>query len=232
MSVRVLAVCLHDVQPQTLERCRFIRRWLAARGVERMTLLAIPCAYGSALTAEDACATWLREAAAADAVAQHGLHHQRSQQAGRARDWLADRQGGAAAEFVGLTYAQTVAAVGEGRALLAAAGLHPRGFVAPAYAYNAALRRELRQCFDWYGGLFALHGRRRLYAPAQGLGTSTRFKRRTSPLWLRLGARLPGSVLRLDVHPADFEFPGHVDALDTALRQSAFRSVSYDDLAG
>jgi hypothetical protein len=89
----------------------------------------------------------------------------------------------------------------------------------------------LRQRFDWYGGLFALHGRRRLYAPAHGLGTSTRFKRRTSPLWLRVGTSLRASVLRLDVHPADFDFPGHVAAIDAALRRSALHSVTYDELA-
>jgi predicted deacetylase len=227
-----LAVCLHDVEHHTLDRCRLIRQWLSNRGADRITLLAIPSGRSGPLVAEDDCACWLRErAAAGDAVAQHGLHHRRSQPAGRTRGWLADRQGGRAAEFVGLTPAQTVAVVHAGHELLRAAGLRPRGFVAPAYAYTTALRAELRRRFDWYAGLLVVHGPRPLRAPAYGLGTSTAFKRRTSPLVMRAGARLPAGVLRLDVHPADFELPRHIDALDAVLAHTTGRrAVTYDDV--
>jgi hypothetical protein len=228
-----LAVCLHDVEPGTLDRCRFIRGWLSARGVERMTLLAIPAGRSGDLLAVDPCAGWLRErTAAGDAVAQHGLHHRRSDRANPLRSWIADRQGGDAAEFVGLDPAQTAWAVNNGRSILQAAGLQPRGFVAPAYAYTRTLRRELRRQFDWYGGLLTVHGRRRLCTPAHGLGTSTELKRRTSPMTLRAGSSLPGEVLRVDVHPADFDLPGHVAALDAVLSRRRLRTVSYDDLCG
>lgn len=232
MSSRLLAVCLHDVEHATLERCRHIRRWLADRGVGRMTLLAIPASGGAPLVAQDRCAAWLRErATAGDAIAQHGVEHRRSRSAGALRDWLADRQGGAAAEFVGLDAAHTVQAVRQGQALLHAAGLDPRGFVAPAYAYTAALRRELHQGFEWYGGLFAVHCRRPLRVPAHGLGTSTRFKRRSSPPALCATTRLARTVLRLDVHPADFDFPTHVAALSSVLQANQDRhAMTYDEL--
>jgi predicted deacetylase len=228
----LLAVCLHDVEHHTLDRCRLIRDWLGDRGADRITLLAIPDGRSGPLTGDDDCARWLRaRAAAGDTVAQHGLHHRRSQRAGRTRDWLADRQGGPAAEFVGLTPSQTIAAVHDGHTLLQAAGLHPRGFVAPAYAYTSALRRELRRRFDWHAGLLVIHGTRPLRAPAHGLGTSTAFKRRTSPTVMRAGARLTGRLLRVDVHPADFDLPRHIDALDAVLRDNASRRpVTYDDL--
>jgi predicted deacetylase len=229
----LLAICLHDVEHDTLDRCRSIRQWLGDRCADRITLLAIPDGRRGPLVADDDCARWLRErAAAGDAIAQHGLHHRRSQRAGRARDWVADRQGGTAAEFVGLTPSQTIAAVHDGHTLLQAAGLHPRGFVAPAYAYTSALRRELHRRFDWHAALLVIHGPRPLYAPAHGLGTSTTFKRRTSPTVIRAGARLTGRLLRVDVHPADFDLPCHLEALDAVLRKTAGRRpVTYDDLS-
>jgi predicted deacetylase len=229
---QVLAVCLHDVESQTIARCRLIRHWLLNRGIDHVTLLAIPSAGGRDLRPDDTCATWLRErTGAGDAVAQHGMRHRRRERAGHARDWVANRQGGAAAEFVGLTPQQTVAAIDGGRALLHAAGLQPRGFVAPAYAYTSALRRELRRRFDWYGGLLALHARRPVHAPAHGLGSSTAFKRSTSPAVFRVSARFPARMLRIDVHPADFDLPRHVAALDAVLRRSSRRQpITYDDL--
>jgi predicted deacetylase len=233
VTAPTLAIALHDVEPDTLDRCRFIRQWLAARGAECITLLAIPHAGARALEPDGACADWLRaRAAAGDAIAQPGMHHQRQRRAGRARAWLADRQGGDAAEFVGLTEQETADAVDAGRTLLTAAGLTPHGFVAPAYAYTPALRRALRSRYAWYGGLLGIYGARTLCVPAQGLGTSTDFKRRTSPALMRIGVRVPTRVLRLDVHPADFELRSHVSALETALRQADDRRpVTYDELA-
>ena len=226
-----LAVTVHDVEPGTLERCRAIRGWLADRGVDRVTLLAIPDGAADSLEPDGACAQWLRaRAQAGDAIAQHGLRHRRRRCANPARDWLADRQGGDAAEFVGLEARETAEAVDRGLALLAAGGLRPRGFVAPAYAYGSALRRALRSRFVWYGGLLAVRASRPVHTPAHGLGTSTGLKRRTSPLALRIGARLPAAVLRLDVHPADFDLTTHVAALDAVLRAQRRRPMTYDEL--
>lgn len=233
MTAPTLAVALHDVEPGTLERCRVIRQWLADRGAHRITLLAIPHAGARGLEPDGACADWLRaRAAAGDAIAQHGMHHRRQRHAGPVRAWLADRQGGDAAEFVGLTEQETADAVDAGRSLLTAAGLTPNGFVAPAYAYTPALRRALRSRYAWYGGLLGIHAATPLRTPAHGLGTSTDFKRRTSPALLRIGTRLPTRILRLDVHPADFELTAHVSALETALRQAHDRRpMTYDELA-
>jgi hypothetical protein len=79
--------------------------------------------------------------------------------------------------------------------------------------------------------LLAIHGRRLIPAPAHGLGSSTAFKRRTSPATLRTGARVQTKLLRLDVHPADFGLPGHIAALDAILRRVQRRSpATYDEL--
>ena len=118
----------------------------------------------------------------------------------------------------------TRAIVDAGRRVLALAGVAPRGFVAPAYAYTPALRRELALDFDWWATLLRLVGRDgAALAPALSLSRSS--------LRVRAGALASGNLLRLDLHPADFDRPRHVLALESVLRRAARRQpVTYDDL--
>jgi predicted deacetylase len=231
--VRLRAVTLHDVEPATFDRCAPIREWLAERGVDRATLLVIPAADLHAFDDRSPdLAHWLHERTeAGDAVAQHGFRHRRTRRAGPPRRWLAGWQGGAAAEFPGLGANATTAAVRAGRAILTNAGIEARGFVAPGFAYTPALRRELDGCFDWWASYMRVHraGSRCLTAPARCLGTSTALKRAVSPIGVRVG--LPGGLLRIEVHPQDFDHPRHVRALERLLRRSdAHPTVTYDQL--
>jgi predicted deacetylase len=236
MTDRLLAVALHDVEPRWADRCRDIRAWLGEWGVGRVSLLVIPAPApdGRPLAEQDpALVAWLRErAAAGDTVAQHGLAHERACESRWPRSTLAQWQGGAAAEFPGLDGAETIARVRTGRDILRACGLEPYGFVAPGYAYTPELRAELQRTFAWSADLWGLSTRcRRLHMPAVGLGVSTASKRAVSTRFVRTGARLARRVLRLDVHPADFDSPGHVRALEAALAAaSGRRPITYDEL--
>jgi predicted deacetylase len=230
-----LLVAIHDVEPATFDRCTHIRAWLADRGVERATLLVIPAAdlhpFGDR---RPDLTQWLRARAGdGDAIAQHGLRHRQVARATAPRQLLARVQGGRAAEFVGLGEEDTRRAVRSGRRLLRLAGIDPHGFVAPAYAYTPALRAELSASFDWWAGLWRVwRGERGSFTPALGLGTSTSLKRALSPGFVRAGARVANGTMRLDLHPADFDHPRHVLALDAALRRAApRRTITYDDLA-
>lgn len=227
------AVTLHDVEPSTFERCIEIREWLAERGIPRATLLVIPAADLHAFDRRSPdLADWLRErTAAGDAVAQHGLRHRRTRPAPAPRRWLAHWQGGSATEFPGLGPNATSAAVRAGRAILAGAGIEARGFVAPGFAYTPELRREVDERFDWWASYLRVHGPgvRGVMAPARCLGTSTWTKRALSPLGLRLG--LPSRLLRIEVHPQDFDHPRNVRALERLLHRSGRRTaVTYDQL--
>jgi predicted deacetylase len=232
---RLCAVALHDVAPSTFDRCAEIRTWLAERGVEHATLLVIPAGDLHPFDVRSpALASWLRRRALeGDAVAQHGFRHLRIRHARVPRRWVAHAQGNGAAEFPGLDRGATRAAVRTGLRLMAAAGIRPRGFVAPAYAYTRSLRDEVEERFEWWAGLLGIHraGRRPLLAPANGLGTSSAFKRRLSPLTATAGSCAAGRLMRIDVHPADFDHPRHVRALESMLRRARGRSmVSYDEL--
>ena len=235
---RTIAVALHDVEPATFDRCALIRDWLNDHGVARATLLVIPAPdLHPFADRRPELARWLEDRAyAGDAIAQHGLQHAQTRRASWARQALARMQGGAATEFVGLDEEETHNAVQAGRRVMRLAGLDPRGFVAPAYAYTPALRRELAHAFDWWAGLLGLHrragdARRWAAAPALTLGTSSLLKRALSPLAVRAGAALAGNTLRLDLHPADFEHPRHVLALESVLRRAGRRTaLTYDEL--
>jgi predicted deacetylase len=232
---RAIAVAIHDVEPATYERCALIRDWLDDHGIERVTLLVIPAPdLHPFFQRSPALAAWLLDCRdRGDAIAQHGFQHRRTQRPGPVRSVLAAAQGGRAAEFPGLDADGVASGVAAGRRVLELAGLQPRGFVAPAYAYTPALRSELRAGFAWWGTLLRLvrPGGAEL-APALCLGTSSLVKRATSPLVVRAGALTAGPLLRLDLHPADFDHPRHVLALEAVLRGARRRTaVTYDELA-
>lgn len=214
-SGRRIAVAIHDVEPATFERCALIRDWLADHGIDRATLLVIPAPdLHPFFQRRPDMAAWLLDCRdRGDAVAQHGFQHRRAG---------APRRGGA--EFAGLDRDATRASIEAGRRVLTLAGVEPRGFVAPAYAYTPALRRELTAGFDWWATLLRLVGRdRAALSPAWSL--------RRSPLAVRAGALTAGRLLRLDLHPADFDRPRHVLALESVLRGAGRRAaVTYDDL--
>ena len=230
-----LAVALHDVEPRTFERCALIRDWLDDHGVDRVTLLVIPAPDLHPFhDRRPEMVDWLAERQGrGDAVAQHGFQHRQARPAARPRQWLAGWQGGDAAEFVGLDADETRRAVEAGRRVLRLAGIQPRGFVAPAYAYTAALHDTLARTFEWWASLRAVHhpAAPATGAPAMCLGTSSRMKRWSSPALVRLGGACAGELLRLDLHPADLDHRAHVGALERVLRGARGReAVTYDDL--
>jgi Uncharacterized protein conserved in bacteria (DUF2334) len=225
---RRIAIALHGIEPATFERCAVIRDWLDDHGVDRVTLLVIPArdlhpVGERAPTMVD----WLSERRlAGDSIAQHGFQH----------DGCNNRHG----EFAGLDDSETRRAVHAGWRVLKLAGIEPDGFVAPAYAYTTVLHRTLAERFPWWAGLLRVHhpaaqSGSPLYGelnPAWGMTASGPVNRLLSPPMLRLGAMLPLTTLRLDLHPADLARPRHMMALERVLeRAHDRRAVTYRELA-
>jgi predicted deacetylase len=141
-------------------------------------------------------------------------------------------------EFVGLDPLQTVRALDAGRRILKLAGIEPRGFVAPAYAYTPQLRESLRTRFQWWAGTWGLHPTRtgapqHVSAPPIGLAACGPLRRAISPALLRVASRLAGSTMRIDLHPLDLASASHMLALEHVIRRAtpSRRCVTYDDLA-
>jgi predicted deacetylase len=261
-SARTIAVALHDIEPATFERCALIRDWLDDHGVDRVTLLVIPARDLHPLHERSPeMVDWLDERRRlGDSIAQHGFQHERLRRASWPSRLPAPARARRGAEFAGLDDAETRRAVEAGWRLLKLAGIEPDGFVAPAYAYTPALRRTLRTRFRWWASLLGLHGvltleRPRAYATAPDPSSSRQREdpssawRRLAPAWsfgveglpgrilspalIRAGGLCAGRTLRLDLHPADLEYPRHMLALEWVLRHTAHRrsAATYDELA-
>lgn len=240
-AVHRIAVALHDIEPATFERCALIRGWLDDHGVDRVTLLVVPA--GDLHPFHDRSpelAEWIGERVAlGDVVAQHGFQHRQLRPASGLRRAFALRaHRSVAPEFVGLDDAEARRAVAAGRRVLKLAGITPRGFVAPAYAYTTGLELALAPLFDWWASLnrlFTDHGRRSEYLPAMSIGAGGSRSiggRLSSPWGVRVSAQLAAPLLRLDLHPADLEQPGRIAAAEQVLRRAGRRdAVTYDDLA-
>jgi predicted deacetylase len=249
-STRTIAVALHGIEPATFERCALIRDWLEDHGVDRVTLLVIPARDLHPVGERSPeMVRWLGERRdAGDSIAQHGFQHTRPHKGSSPRELLAQLHGQQPGEFVGLDPQETRRAVHAGWRVLKLAGIEPDGFVAPAYAYTAALRQALVLRFRWWASLLHVHrtpsqlgacesGRRGevlQLAPAWSLAASGPFSRAFSPPLLRAGSLLPTSTLRLDLHPADLHHQRHMMALEWVLGRagSRRRAVTYRELAG
>ena len=236
---RTIAVALHGIEPATFERCAVIRDWLDDHGVDRVTLLVIPARDLHPVGERSPeMVEWLLERrAAGDSIAQHGFQHVRAGRSRTARTMLGQRPG----EFSGLDDDETRRAVHAGWRLMKIAGIEPDGFVAPAYAYTAALRCALRDRFSWWAELLRVHrssppagvSETASLSPAFSLASGGRIGRLLSPPVVRAGALLPTRTLRLDLHPADLRNPRHMMALEWVLQRAHARSaVTYGELAG
>jgi predicted deacetylase len=257
---RTIAVALHDIEPATFERCALIRDWLDDHGVDHVTLLVIPARDLHPLAERSPeMVSWLIERERrGDAIAQHGFQHLRSRRGRNPYQALRTLSADGETEFVGLDPQETRRAVDAGRRVLKLAGIEPRGFVAPGYAYTPALRQALGERFHWWAALLGLHRahpagggvaardergtpraapqrdeRRDLLGPPIALSSSSRLRRVLSPALLRAGALMSGTTLRLDLHPSDLERPNHMLALEWVLQRSACtrEAVTYEQLA-
>lgn len=156
---RTIAVALHDIEPATFERCALIRDWLDDHGVDHATLLVIPARDLHPLAERSPeMVSWLIERErSGDAIAQHGFQHLRSPRSRGPYATLRTLNADHESEFVGLDARETRRAVDAGWRLMKLAGIEPRGFVAPGYAYTPALRRTLGERFHWWAALMGLH---------------------------------------------------------------------------
>ncbi len=214
---RALVVSLHDVSPRTRGPCERIIAGLRSAGIGRLSLLVIPDHHHRGHFAGDAAfCEWLRALVAQghEAVV-HGYFHERPARAGESlRDRLVTRSYTAGeGEFYDLDFAAARELAGKARGEFEQAGLHPLGFIAPAWLLSAEAERALRELgFSYTTRLRSVTGLRDgTVHPCQSLCWSVRaaWRRAVSRAWNAfLFSRMRSApLLRIAVHPVDIAHP-------------------------
>ncbi len=225
MSRLTLLLSLHDVTPRHLVRLTRAEALFRELGVTHATYLVVPRYHRAwAIEADPQFQAWCRASRPFTVCwCLHGYHHEEIRRADRFsvrnrfnRQFLTAGEG----EFLSLREAEMKQYIDRGRqAFRACLGVGPTGFVAPAWLFNRALIPVLRDlCFTWtedHWRIYDLKHRDSVDAPVITWATRTVVHRygsaRLAPALLRCWRERP--VIRMAVHPLDFDDPRLVDAI-------------------
>lgn len=210
---RALVVSVHDVSPRTQAECRRAVAAMAQCGVARTALLVVPDHHGRGHFLEDAgfCA-WLAELErGGHEIVTHGYYHRRARRPMEsAVQKLATRVYTAGeGEFYDVDRATARDLVARGNGELRRAGLHPRGFIAPAWLLGAeaeaALRDEGVEYTTTLGAVTDLTTGRTWRSQSLVWSVRSAWRRAASLAWnATLCHRLRDHpLLRLAIHPVD-----------------------------
>ncbi len=209
-----LVVSLHDVAPPTWEACEKIIDKLGHRGVRVSSLLVVPDYHHTGRSTDNRkFVEWLRGMEdIGHEIVIHGYFHQRASRGDeslRAR-LLTQTYTSGEGEFYDLDYDEALRRLTRARDEFTAAGLKPRGFIAPAWLLSAEGERaaaaaeleyttRLTTVVDLRTG--DVHRARSLV-----YSTRSAWRRTTSLAWNAAQAQIQSShaLLRLGIHPPDF----------------------------
>ncbi|HJT45134.1 MAG TPA: polysaccharide deacetylase family protein [Chthoniobacterales bacterium] len=212
-----LVVSIHDVAPSTQSITQKILSELGDKGIHHCSLLVVPNYHHQGNSMQDPqFVSWLRQLEAnGHEIVIHGYFHERPK---AARETLLDKivtqfytQG--EGEFYDLNYDEAFRRIITARDEFRAAGLKPRGFVAPAWLLSHAARRAARDAEMEYTTHLRhiVDLRSNENFPSRSLVYSVRngWRRTVSLAWnAALHRALEGKpLLRLSIHPPDFSHP-------------------------
>ncbi|MGB8168581.1 MAG: polysaccharide deacetylase family protein [Chthoniobacteraceae bacterium] len=212
---RALVVSLHDVSPSTRPASARILAELAAIGVSRTSLLVIPDHHHRGpLLADAAFRRWLAEKEQeGHEIVTHGYYHQRARRTGETtlqkittRFYTADE-----GEFYDLDRATARELVARGNTDLQRAGLHPHGFIAPAWLLGVEAAAALRELGVEYtttlGAVRDLKNERAWESQSLVWSVRSGWRRMASRAWNAvLFPRLRANpLLRISIHPVDLD---------------------------
>jgi hypothetical protein len=210
-------VSVHDVAPATRPRCEKIINELGRHGVDLCSLLVVPDYHHTGASMGDApFVRWLRNLEAdGHEIVIHGYFHQRPNRGNETwRDRLITASYTAGeGEFYDLEYAEALRRITDAREQFRAAGLRPRGFIAPAWLLGAEAERaaadaemeyttRLTNIVDLRTGCTA-HARSLVYS------VRSKWRRAVSLAWNGGLAYVQqhSAVVRLGIHPVDVVHP-------------------------
>jgi uncharacterized protein len=206
-------VSIHDVSPLTWGEVALIMRELAEQGVDRVPLLVIPNHHRKAPLRENpAFCEWLGSMAQEHEVVLHGYFHMRAPATdGWWNTIVTEHYTAGEGEFYDLPEGEAATRLENAKRDFAAAGVNPRGFIAPAWLLGGDAERAVRNAgFDYTTRLRnfkdLVTGRE---TASQSLVWSVRsgWRRLLSLWWNALLARRlwAAPLLRIGLHPADWQ---------------------------
>jgi predicted deacetylase len=212
-----LVVSIHDVSPSTQSVSSKIISELAQKGIHHCSLLIVPDYHHQGASMQDRqFLSWLRDLESrGHEIVIHGYFHQRPK---TDHDTVVDKfvtrfytQG--EGEFYDLDYDEAFRRIKAARDEFLAAGLRPRGFVAPAWLLSNEGQRAARDAEMEYTTRLrtVIDLRSGEVFPSRSLVYSARngWRRATSLAWNAALARVLNNkpLMRLSVHPVDYSHP-------------------------
>jgi hypothetical protein len=212
-----LVVSIHDVAPSTQGRADEIIHELAHHGVAVSSLLVVPNYHHRGCFVDDRnFVRWLQDLETkGHELVIHGYFHERPRRADETaseklftRFYTKDE-----GEFYDLDYDEALRRIRQAQEDFTAAGLTPRGFIAPAWLLGAEGERAAVQAYLEY--TTRLTNVRDLLSgetyPARTLAYSVRsgWRRTTSLAWNNLLVRhlAEAPLARVSIHPPDRDYP-------------------------
>jgi uncharacterized protein len=212
-----LIVSLHDIAPSNREIAEKILSNLGRHGVDLCSLLVVPDYHHQHPIIEDRqFISWLRALQSeGHEIVIHGYFHERPR---RARETLRERfftrfytrdEG----EFFDLDYDEAFRRITNARDTFRAAGLKPRGFIAPAWLLSSEAKRAARDAEMEYttrlGSVVDLRSGDDFPARSLVYSVHNRWRRMTSLFWNAALFQIAKNkaLLRLSLHPPDYSFP-------------------------
>jgi predicted deacetylase len=208
-------VSIHDVAPPTRTASEKILDELSRRGVRNCSLLVVPNYHQTgAAIADRSFVQWLRELESdGHEIVVHGFFHQRPR---RPRETLRERfitriYTSDEGEFFDLSYAEALRRITRARDEFLAAGLKPRGFIAPAWLLGSEAERAAADAEMEYTTRLAtvrdLRSGEEFAARSLVYSVRNAWRRASSLAWNGVLARVMAGapLMRLAIHPPDLE---------------------------
>jgi uncharacterized protein len=225
-----LLLSIHDVSPHHFERLKTIVDFLDRQGLRgRYAMLVVPD-YWEQAAIEDFpdFQQWLRgrEDEGVEMIL-HGFRHRDTSLHDSVRAHIKAKYLSASeGEFLGLSFEAASELIARGKALLDGILNKPvQGFIAPAWLYGEGTRRALvshRFAFaedHWSVWSPRDHNARLLRGAVISYASRSRLRILSSLLWSRIATVIlrPTQIVRLAIHPHDFDKPELVREIERAL---------------
>jgi uncharacterized protein len=241
-----LIISFHDLHPGSWETCRRFIEKSKQLGARNMTLLVIPQYHGQApFTENSTFVDWLKGLDQKDFdLCLHGYYHRAEAVRG---NWYQRLMGNVyttgEGEFYQLSKSQAEEKLAAGISLFTPNHLPVYGFTAPAWLVSAEAKAAIKDAGFLYNTLWdgvelpSLNTF--VKAPTLVYSSRNAWRRVVSKWWINIFHKLNRNthILRLAVHPIDFDYPdieAHLyRVLEKALRSrttSTYRDLIPEDL--